>query len=54
MASYLPHHMEPILEPLKFAAGRGWEDCDFTILALITVLRYCFATESETSCSVVW
>lgn len=54
MAGYLPRHVEPILEPLKFAAGRGWEDCDFAILALIALLRYCFGTESETRFSVVW
>lgn len=54
MPGYLAHHVEPILEPLDFAAGRNWKDRDFAILALITVLRYWFATESETRFSVVW
>lgn len=53
VAGDLAHDVKPILEPRKLAACGGWKDCYLTILALISVLRYCFAVESETRVSVV-
>lgn len=53
MARNLTHDVKPVLEPSKFAAGRHREDCDLAIFALITVLRYCFAIESEDRINVV-
>ena len=53
MARDFAHDVKPVLEPLKFAASRRGEDCDLAIFALITVLRYCFAIESEDRVNVV-
>jgi hypothetical protein len=53
MACDLSHDVKPVFEPMKFAASRRWEDCDFAVFALIAVLRYGFAKESETRLSVV-
>jgi hypothetical protein len=53
MARDLAHDVKPIFEPLEFASSRRREDCRFAILALIAVLGYDFAIESETRLSVV-
>jgi hypothetical protein len=53
MTCDLAHDVKPILEPLKIAASRRWEDCELAIFALVTVLGYCLAIESEARLSVV-
>ena len=47
MTRNLAHNVKPLFEPLKFAASRRREDRDLAIFALVAVLRYCFAIESE-------
>ncbi len=55
MARYLTRDVKAILEPRQLGpCGRG-EDRGLTILTVIAVDGYgCFASESETSLSVVW
>jgi hypothetical protein len=53
MSRHLTNHVEAVLEPRELAAGGRWKDGDLAVFALIAVLRYVFAVESETSCSVV-
>lgn len=53
MARYLADDVQAILEPAQFGARGGWENCGFAIFALIAVLRYCFAIESDISVNVV-
>ena len=53
MARDLIYDVKPVFEPLKFAAGRRRKDCNLAIFALVAVLRYCFAMESEMRLSEV-
>jgi hypothetical protein len=53
MARNLTNDVQTILQPAQFVASRDGKDGRFTILALIPVLRYVLAIESETRFSVV-
>ena len=53
MAGHFTHDVKAVFEPGKLAASRRREDCDLAILALIAVLGYCLAIESETRLSEV-
>lgn len=49
----LAHDVATVLQPNQLGAGRRRKDGNLAILAAIPELRYCDATESETSFSVV-
>lgn len=47
-------HVNAVLEPSEFGAGRRGEDCDLAILALVAETRYDFpAVSSEIRLKVV-
>lgn len=50
----LAHDVGAVGEPAKFAARRDRKYGGIAVLAAITVLRYCFAIESDCSFRVVW
>ncbi len=53
MPSNFAHDVEAVFEPLKLAASCRRKDRDLAIFALIAVLSYCFAIESDTRLSEV-
>jgi hypothetical protein len=54
MAGNLAHDVQPISQPLKLVPRGDREDCRLAIFALIAVLGYVLAIESETRFRVVW
>jgi hypothetical protein len=53
MTRHFAHDVKAVFEPRKLASSRRRKDRDLAIFALITVLCYVFAIESETRLSVV-
>ncbi len=53
MPGNLAYDVEPVLQPRKLAPRGRREDCDLAIFALVALLGYVFAIESDTSSSVV-
>jgi hypothetical protein len=54
MARHLAHDVHAIPKPAQLRTGRNRKDRRLAILALIPVLSYVLAIESETRFSVVW